>query len=799
MKAEIALIFIAFLGGAISQSKAWQAMKQRRKEQAAVLLRNQRQHEQQEEDLGRRLEEGNHRERAHWEAVHGDGQTERGLVSTTKKNLPESPRIIGLSIVGTQKLGESPASIGMEPLNSLRGFAQCSIHERASESPQSVTTDHQINDNDHRAQGEFQDAGWRVELPSNRHTSSSAMIFPYKIPRKPISSISIPEGETMANGVRLSGSTISSDSTGNTVASAAQHDANGAVRLLSTVSDLELDSTRSLNRLSRKLISNRLSIRSMKASLESEEAFLVPKADPSRTSSLAVTVDPDCDDPYTDAQKLDRIEAVEQVINIEPESSEPELATEKESEWLAAEHVSIPIPHTAKSPKISRSHPLHGGIGNHPHQDPILSEPLGSVHGSEVDKGGTSKQQRYRSKIKSNGRIAASLLKQFGKSRSRAHSARAGTEVLTANTIAQLPSQASRNITATRTDEWARQVSAAEEPDVHPLKRAFGSDDDETKQYEQPTVSDMTDESRPAKLGTEISRALPQGFQRSSQTESEQVQMSRSVSNNSTTSAPDSQRHSSQDLVLAASPARSDLRISSSPLSSGALISRSIHRDPLLVFDQTFVESPIDDASEAVYPSHSVSVREIPHSKSTLLAQRQARVRNQCSSASWGTSQPSTRSSITSSHVAYRHRDFNYQGYDDDVDNISLSERRLIIQHQRHAASHEMPRLSLDNPFFDSHQPQRSTKPYRRDKREAMLSTWRESLKWDRAANTDLETAVEGRRIELFLEQRQERQQQTVMARHRDGVMTEARRTGELEELHREAMRRMQAQAKTHV
>lgn len=78
-----------------------------------------------------------------------------------------------------------------------------------------------------------------------------------------------------------------------------------------------------------------------------------------------------------------------------------------------------------------------------------------------------------------------------------------------------------------------------------------------------------------------------------------------------------------------------------------------------------------------------------------------------------------------------------------------------------------------------------------------MLTAWRDSLKWDRAASQDLETAVEGRRVDLFLEQRQERQQQTAIARHKEGVMAQALQNGELEELHRQAMRKMQAQAKT--
>lgn len=795
MKAEIALIFIAFLGGLISQVKALKVIKQRRQEQAAVLVVNQRQHEQEEEDLGKRLEEGNQRERVHWEAFHRDGRNEWVLAATVNKGPPDSLRDSSLSIVGAKQARECPVSIEMESLTSVEGVSQSHMHEMLAESTSSASADHQIT---HNGRQEFQHDASRVHRASKRDSSHSSINLAVEDPSEPDRFPSTPDGGIKAGEVRLSGSTISSTARASNTVSVAQHEQKGAECQLSRVSKLGPKLMKTPKRLLRESISNSPHIKSTKAVSECEEAFLVPKVDLGRNCSLAKKEDPHEYGYQPHAQQPVVVEPAQWIAGIEPEDSISELPVALASQSLDGQSGSTLIPHTIGVPESSQSHHLHLDIGVHPQQTLIPNEPLGPTNDSDFDEGGPTAYQTCRSKITPNERMAAPSGEKYGRSRSRALST-GGAEVLTTNTVntvAQLASHAPKNIAAYRTDEWARRVSVAEQPDIHLLKRPLDSGD-VTKRYHQPKVSDVHRVSRQAGTDAGVPGPLTLVPRFSFPDGPERAEISRSVLVDSTIPTPTFQKPPSQALALAKSPLRPHLCLSSNPRPSQGLITRGIHGDPAQIYGQPLVKSPSDNGSNTLYSLRSTSVDDLPDPPSTLLMQRQKRLCSQDRSAGRGASSSSFRSLTVPSDVLYQDGIVNLQGQDDDMDDIALSERRPIVQGSRRAAAHYAPRLSLNNPFFDSHQPQRSSQPYGHHRREGMLSAWRESLRWDRAAKQDLQTAVEGRWVELFLEQRRERQQQTIVAKQRDDLLNHARQTGELERLHREAMRRMQATAKT--
>ncbi|KAL9601702.1 MAG: hypothetical protein Q9219_002313 [cf. Caloplaca sp. 3 TL-2023] len=117
IRVEIAAIIILFLLGVMSQMKIWQIVKRRREQRAAEHLRQEQLNEQAEEDLGRKIEEGNERDRATWEATYnGKGGTPLHVDSGIGTATPSTGKV-SLSVVRTSEARSSkPGSIELHDL-----------------------------------------------------------------------------------------------------------------------------------------------------------------------------------------------------------------------------------------------------------------------------------------------------------------------------------------------------------------------------------------------------------------------------------------------------------------------------------------------------------------------------------------------------------------------------------------------------------------------------------------------------------------------------------------------------------
>ncbi|KAI1004627.1 hypothetical protein K3495_g3583 [Podosphaera aphanis] len=71
MKAEIGCIFILSLAGIVSQLKLWKVIQERRQQKAAEKFQDNRYIEEEEENIGRRIEINNAKERGQWEEIYG--------------------------------------------------------------------------------------------------------------------------------------------------------------------------------------------------------------------------------------------------------------------------------------------------------------------------------------------------------------------------------------------------------------------------------------------------------------------------------------------------------------------------------------------------------------------------------------------------------------------------------------------------------------------------------------------------------------------------------------------------------
>ncbi|EOD47721.1 hypothetical protein GTA08_BOTSDO09293 [Neofusicoccum parvum] len=130
---------------------------------------------------------------------------------------------------------------------------------------------------------------------------------------------------------------------------------------------------------------------------------------------------------------------------------------------------------------------------------------------------------------------------------------------------------------------------------------------------------------------------------------------------------------------------------------------------------------------------------------------------------------------------------------------MSLSQRRLMVQKNRQSTQRNSsyPPLSAQN--FDSHQPQREAN-MPQEKREQMFASWRGSLQHDQQLRQPAQRENDGRRSAMISERRNKelaQQQQELNRQHIDSMIHEKMRTGQMQQLHRDRLRRLQASAKT--
>jgi hypothetical protein len=158
-------------------------------------------------------------------------------------------------------------------------------------------------------------------------------------------------------------------------------------------------------------------------------------------------------------------------------------------------------------------------------------------------------------------------------------------------------------------------------------------------------------------------------------------------------------------------------------------------------------------------------------------------------------------------------------GGDEDM---TLAQRRQLLQQQQlspslsHQPSLTSPRKTPPSASqkwqnkawaakgapagFDSHQPKRSSSAQSEQKREQLYAGWRDTMR-DIAPPQTAAHVAEQQRAALLMERRQmelEKQQREMMQQQRASQMDSMMRSGQMMDAHREAMRKMQANANRH-
>jgi hypothetical protein len=86
IRVETAAIVIIFLFGIISQIKLWKIVREKREKKAEEAAEGERNLREEEEQAGRNIEEANARERRQWERIYGDGDVSSSTASRTSND-----------------------------------------------------------------------------------------------------------------------------------------------------------------------------------------------------------------------------------------------------------------------------------------------------------------------------------------------------------------------------------------------------------------------------------------------------------------------------------------------------------------------------------------------------------------------------------------------------------------------------------------------------------------------------------------------------------------------------------------
>ncbi|KAL8740156.1 MAG: hypothetical protein Q9190_007110 [Brigantiaea leucoxantha] len=793
----------------MSQMKIWKIVKKRRDERTAERLRQEQSRDQDEEDLGRKLEEGNQQDRNAWEAAYGGRNTDRQHVDSGIGTEAPSVGKGSLSIVNTSSIiGSQADSIEMSNLERSQEKSESGSISKGK--GRATVTIRVASDDELPPSGRISDTEQHTVLGTLSSPPSAENLITHS-PSPAIKDFS----QTSAAGEETSDEAQKNSETSRSsrkvtgpeivplpfrVPQAGEEDQRSS---LGASIASENAPGRTLKRLSGPSLMRNLSKRSQRsyvATSTSEEALMIPFDDDDQASSIAATMDEVSDGHGSEADTSTLADILSPVAN-----------------GTALPKISPPTePHPMDRPghKISdlslghrlSSAPVGEDVGQKQETDGASASLFprsrqGSVSADQVEAAKDRDTQQVAEEPAKDPLIEGKIEAAQGNNPGTtvAFEERKATRKSLAD---QLPEAASRVVMAFRTNEWAKHLDQAEKPSLDDLRSAQQQQNAAFLEGQEKAAplnvvelqqTPLTAEPAPAKfdlpkVNTTVrkppsrSNRSPISPQRSQsdllRRKSFENQMVRSSSQTSLDSLS-SQRNVSK-LSLRRGSSQTSLtpnrgyRSSSNPLAS-----------PL-------AESPIEEDVPSTFPQRYVSS---PLPPDTLMSQRQSMMQTRPSSTSLNRN-VSNKSSTTSLGSM-------------DADNISLAARRSLIhqqqqQHHHHhhpnqpqqhrSSTHSIPAFphealnSYPYPLPPHHQQNSSSNP------NTTISAWRASLQPSVTA-VYREHDLDRKRGILLEEKRQnegkEREEMVrkgIREREVDGRM----RRGEMEGRHREAMRRLQ-------
>ena len=785
MRVEIACIILLCIFGVMSQMKVWNIVKERRAKKAAEQKRRDELRDQAEEELGRRIEEDNDRDRAVWDAVYGKNgkgsQTDSGFDTSQSSTRKGSMSVVSENEAGgiqMQHLASASSSVKRDIITVHVGqddFVPSpaptdtkSIRSKAATSRDPSIHESQVG-------------------PSKPGGSETASIKTVKTIKAKEKKPTIDPNLTLKPKFvplpfKIPGQNVEKDNN-------EQDDEDKSSVATFAASDRGLERSSSLTKkLGGTTLMRKLSGRSKRSSYiptTSEEALVIPHDDSDRASSVAVALD------GMSMRSLSR----------ENLASGPQTPTFSESKSGSTGYAT---PQSLPSPRIEQT----GFDSDGQHLASNSKSPIVSHFNESEFSPPPPPEAKMAPK-------RASLVTA---------SSEAEPQAVRAGLAGQLPENASKVVMAYRTNEWAKHLDSAEAPPVEDIKvrkpeKAAANETAAPVNVRDLQQTALTAEPAPA--------ALPQSNSQDDKSQPPSPKESKNpYRKRSSPRISPSASHTNLSKTLPQSPSQTSLasthsnegarppmprtRVSSSSMNRGLRSSSS----PMI---SSPLAEPIAEDVESSFPSRFTP------SPMHLMSQRESVIQSKPSS----TSLLNNRSSNTLSQ-AYSTNNSSFALAHDDDDDIPLAQRKSILQQSPATLlppQRTLSQSSLQSPYLSaaspspsannlpspSRNPSRlslanvrpgSTSTNNLGQRDSTVSAWRSSLANDAAHHQVKENAeLEARRGEMMAEKAMARNSAAVermQEQARKSVIDKEmmRRGSGMIDAHREAMRKMQGSVK---
>ncbi|KAF2819114.1 hypothetical protein CC86DRAFT_335863 [Ophiobolus disseminans] len=733
IKAELAGVIIIAVFGVVSQLRVWNLVKDRRAKTAAQVLEKQQEQDREEEERGRNVEDNFQKERTQWEAAYGN-----------KGSIPDSS--VRTSSIASPKGSTSIKETGMYATDSVEmvNLSKSGVAADGTTVTVRVLQDDDINQID--AQGN--PITHRTATPLDVSSAEISETAPVK--RASLRSAVPPPPSVVPLPFTVPSEEMTRSEDGdNTSVSAIPESPTERRPMSKRVSDMTATNRFSMNRASR-------------AFSESSEALVhAPYVEDDHASSVAATLDDDHDD-----LSVHQLSPTQSLIGTEHEkvSKSPTLAGQvmetasPQSPIVVGKAPAPPITTAETTKEVledSRDLNLVKDIST---ARPAVRQSLTSSTDPKPNEMRKNRSSLLDSRVRVDTVVSSSNSGTEQGPQSTPSQAERAESYVGSLTDSVLPERLSKVALSYRTNEWAKHLEAAEKPDLDDLASAVLPS----------TIPEESMPEQPAPVSDEIASPLI-----GSKRESKRVSSGSKANRTSGFGLNRSMSTSPQDSLI---DPRSRAR--SPPVASPGVLSRSNSGDQL----------------DALAPLPS----------NTLLGQRETLMRKRTSSQSF------TPNSSASNLLEQA-----------DQENMSLAQRRQILQHhqatqspglhhQTSTASQKRSPPSSSQKWqnkgwatkgapagFDSHQPKRTTNSQSDQKREELYTGWRNNMQDVTPPQTQAYIA-EQQRAALMNERRQkevEKQQREAKQQQRASQLDSMMRSGHMLDAHREAMRKMQANA----
>ena len=740
IKAELAGVVIIAVLGVVSQLRVWRLVREHREKTAAQQLEKQQDQEREEEALGRQIEDSFQRERAQWEAAYGDKSVPDSSIASSTVSPKHSNSIREKEVFATDSL----ELVDMQKSGVMRSLN--------TDTPAGTTVTVSVLRDDIQeidTQGSpaaYKKAGSVVgsdvdhknppatpDLALADNITKGSSLRPSSVPPPP-AIVPLPFKVPEEEDAKSEGDNASVSA----VAETETVSLSGCRPISKRISDMS-----NLRQLSGRRNSRYVS--------DSQDDLVnVPHIEDDRASSIAATFDDEHD------VSLCQLSPVHSPIGTEHDIThvEPLTASTDDAKVVSQEKGSTPTDADIKETSSATD-------------EAVVSTPVRPPTHQTLASGTDPKPSETNVKrpIRHDLRIRADTLVSSAKANSEGKQSKSSSEKATSQSSqtehetsqvgslkeSVLPTRLSKVALSYRTNEWAKHLETADLPELEEL----------TVPASPGAALDCSSEEVPAPVSDEIAAPLI-----------------------------GSRRHSKR--VSIESRDNVGMSRSNSTLQQSPVEQQPMSRSPSVLSPRILSRSNSGTQLDALSPLPA----------NTLMGQRESLIRNRVSSHSFSPL-PSPGQTL-----------LEQSGPDD----MTLAQRRQLLkqgptsplEHQRPMLSPRRPPPSTAQkwqkkgwagqsvaPGFDSHQPQRTPSSQSNRKREDLYADWRENIR-DVTPPQTASYIAEQQRAALLNDRRQkelERQQREAVQQQRASMMDNMMRSGQMLDAHREAMRKMQANA----